>query len=275
MYRLFKPHPVLQTYIESYWSIQALEHPITLREQVFVDGRADVLFNFGAPYLRHPLHQPRADQLGFSNVDGQRDYPLVIVQEGHVNLVGIRFRPGGLTAFLRQPVDAVGNLTLEVQQVWGKAAYELEGRLFDARTSQQTTTLLDTFFLNQLHNTTSYQYIRYVAQEIEQQGGSLSIMALSRESGYSIRTVDRLFRRHYGTTPKFYARIVRFQRVLALLSRNSDLPLTQIALMCSYYDHAHLTHQFTAFTGASPDQYRDVLRARLQTPPPNLAQYFA
>lgn len=274
MYRMFRPHPALQPYIESYWTVRApAAQPMTLAEQVFVDGRADILFNFGVAYQRQPLHLPQPEHLGFSNLDGQRNYPLTIAQYGEINLIGVRFCTGGLAAFLPLPVGEVSNLTVDVSSVWGAAARELEGRLYEASSSVQTVTLLDDFFLKHLNPSLAYHHTRQLAQAIDEQKGSLPIQLLSRESGYSIRTIDRLFRQYYGMTPKFYARIVRFQRALALLSRHPDQYLTQIALLCGYYDHAHFTHQFAAFTGSAPDQYRDVLRARLPTPPPNLAQY--
>lgn len=274
MYCMFRPHEALQPYIESYWSVYATaDQPITLQEKVFVDGKADILFNFGVAYERRPLHQPQAEHLGFSNLDGQRDYPLTIAQHGEINLIGVRFRAGGLAAFLPMPITEVSNQTVDVSVVWGVAAHELEGRLFEAISSGQAMALLDNFFLKRLNLAQPYRYTRLLAEQIEAQGGGLSIQVLSRQSGYSVRTVDRLFRQYYGLTPKFYSRIVRFQRALALLSQNPDLHLTQIAMQCGYYDHAHFTHQFTAFTGSAPDPYRDVLRARLQTPPPNLAQY--
>lgn len=274
MYRMFRPHEALQAYIECYWAVCApTDHPITLREQVFVDGKADILFNFGVAYARHPLHLPQAEQLGYSNLDGQRDYPLIIAQQGAINLIGVRLRAGGLAAFLPIPMTEVGNQTVDVGLVWGGATRELEGRLYEAADSDVAVALLDTFFLKRLHPALPYQLTRRMAGQIEAGGSGLSIQSLSRESGYSIRTIDRLFRQYYGMTPKFYARIVRFQRALGLLSRQPELPLTQIAIQCGYYDHAHFTHQFTAFTGSPPDSYRKVLQARLPTPPPNLAQY--
>jgi uncharacterized protein YndB with AHSA1/START domain len=53
VYRLSQPAAALSAYIEHYWSVQAsAEAPLDLTVDVFVDARADLIFNFGAPYTR-------------------------------------------------------------------------------------------------------------------------------------------------------------------------------------------------------------------------------
>jgi AraC-like DNA-binding protein len=98
------------------------------------------------------------------------------------------------------------------------------------------------------------------------------ISAVSREVGYSIRTLDRLFKAVFGYSPKFHARIARFQRALACVGTPGDATLANIAAECGYYDQAHFTHEFNLFTGSSPAAYRTLIRARSDDPPPNLVQ---
>src|SRR5688572_32851803 len=100
MYQFALPALPLQPYIESYWFIRADEGgSLTLNESIFVDGRADILFNFGVAYERSDLTGSTGATLPFSNVDAPREYPVAIAQHGSVDLIGIRFRAGGLAAF--------------------------------------------------------------------------------------------------------------------------------------------------------------------------------
>ncbi|MGC5225288.1 hypothetical protein ACPW96_22195 [Micromonospora sp. DT81.3] len=53
MYRLHSPAEPLRPYIENYWFVShAPGEDVDLRVDVFVDVRADLIFNFEAPYRR-------------------------------------------------------------------------------------------------------------------------------------------------------------------------------------------------------------------------------
>jgi AraC family L-rhamnose operon transcriptional activator RhaR/AraC family L-rhamnose operon regulatory protein RhaS len=58
-----------------------------------------------------------------------------------------------------------------------------------------------------------------------------------------------------GRTPRDYIRHVRLEHAKASL-RNSDIPITRIALECGWCDHAHLSQVFRAVVGLTPSQYR-------------------
>lgn len=58
-----------------------------------------------------------------------------------------------------------------------------------------------------------------------------------------------------GRTPRDYIRHVRLEHAKASL-RNSNTPITQIALECGWCDHAHLSQVFRTVVGLTPSQYR-------------------
>lgn len=239
-----------------------------------MDGQADMLFNFGCAYTRRYLDASgRSDLLGMSNLDGQRDYPVGIVQQGDINLISVRFRPGGLAAFLPMPSSELSNQAIDVHIVFQAESRALENRLYDSTHDRAAQVkLLNDFFLRRLKVLSPYAFAMFLAREIDQSHGTIGIQALSDQVGYSIRTVDRLFRGSFGLSPKFYARIARFQRALKLLS-NQTTSLTDVTLTCGYYDQSHLTKEFSDFAGETPDQYRAHLLAKAAAPPPNLVQF--
>jgi AraC-like DNA-binding protein len=98
--------------------------------------------------------------------------------------------------------------------------------------------------------------VEAIAAQITVSGGDIGIHTLSAEFGYSIRTLDRHFQQVYGISPKFYARLVRFQRAVALITANPHHTLLDIVFTCGYFDQAHFTHDFKAFSGQSPNEYR-------------------
>ncbi|MBZ0280033.1 MAG: helix-turn-helix domain-containing protein [Anaerolineae bacterium] len=265
MYRFAAPHHLLQPYIDSYWFLRS-EQPFPLEEKIFVDGKADIIFNFGCGYQRGAMNVP------FSNLDAQRHRPVTIAQYGLIHLVGVRFKAGGLTAFLPMPMHEISDLHLDLPTAFGKSAQELENRLYDAALdTPQQVDLLDHFFLNRLALPPAYAWVFHTARRIENAMGNVQLAALSSEMGYSIRTVDRLFQHFFGMRPKFYARITRFHHALALLVRQPGL--ADVALTSGYYDQSHFSKDFAAFTGCTPRQYADYLTARSRTPAPNFVQF--
>ncbi len=259
MYHLRFPAPALQPYIESYWKVQTRPGESgVLHEQIYVDGQPDILFNFGCAYDRCGI------PITHGNVDGQRDYPVVIAQQGEINLIGVRFRPGGLAAFTRLPMHELANQVLDLRNGLAAGAESLEYQLYDSVDFDQQARLLDRFFLSRLHLTEAHQLTLHLARQIA--SGEVNIQLVSAEAGYSIRTVDRLFRQHLGLTPRLFARIQRFQAALRLLSGAGTLSFLQIALATGYYDQAHFTHDFSAFAGMTPSAFRQRLHVQKANP---------
>jgi hypothetical protein len=61
VYELRPPAGALRGHIEQYWFVRGDgPEPLDLRVDVFVDGRADLVFNFAAPYLREVIGQKRS-----------------------------------------------------------------------------------------------------------------------------------------------------------------------------------------------------------------------
>lgn len=276
MYRLAAPHSLLRPFIDNYWFFDALPgQSAVLEERIFVDARADLLFNFGCGYLRHSLADGGTkESLPRSNLDAQRRYPVLIEQCGDIHLVGVRFRAGGLAAFLPAPMYELSDLTLDVDSALGQAAGELEGRLYDAaRDSEMQTALLDDFFLKRLTLPPAYDFCHFIAGRIEAAGGDVRLERLAREAGYSLRSIDRFFRAAFGVSPKFYARIIRFQRALTTLARQPEANLPNLALACGYYDQPHFAKEFSAFAGEAPGRYVDYLQSKRAAPAPNLVHF--
>ncbi len=103
MYRLRPPAQPLRPYIENYWFVShEPDEDVDLRVEVFVDARADLIFNFETPYRREIIGGA-SSRHERSNLDAQRLVPIRILQRGAVRIVGVRFQLGGLAPFTRMP----------------------------------------------------------------------------------------------------------------------------------------------------------------------------
>jgi AraC-like DNA-binding protein len=84
---------------------------------------------------------------------------------------------------------------------------------------------------------------------------------LVHRSGYSHRRFIAIFEQAIGLSPKRYARLMRFQKLLAAFRTWPGRTLTELALLTGYSDQAHMTREFREFAGVTPMQYRRRLPA--------------
>src|SRR5665213_2241408 len=86
-YREFSPGPSLEGLVECFWSSTVTSASNASRfHRVLPDGCIDLLFDFTAVRDRR------------ATVVGTMSRPLTFTTTGQVDLLGVRFRPGGLSA---------------------------------------------------------------------------------------------------------------------------------------------------------------------------------
>jgi AraC-like DNA-binding protein len=83
----------------------------------------------------------------------------------------------------------------------------------------------------------------------------LTAESLAEIAGVSLRTLQRVFRERFDTTPMSWlmeARLLEAARVI----RAGDDPVTKIAYRVGFKDPSHFTRRFKARFGVSPNEYR-------------------
>ena len=79
---------------------------------------------------------------------------------------------------------------------------------------------------------------------------------VARKLGLSMRSVQRLARRHIGLTPLAVIRRYRLQEAAQRLRDDPTVTIAQVAADLGYADHAHLTTDFRTVLGLTPNRYR-------------------
>lgn len=273
MYRLAAPDPSLSAFIEHYWSVSPEPgREVELVVEVYVDARADLIFNFGAPYRRTRLGQAPVDY-AHSNLDAQRTYPITIEQKGQVEVTGVRFHPGGLAPFVAGSVARWTGATVALGESFGSEGLQLEHSLRASHQFEQRKRLLDEFFSRRLDLSPSYQTFAAMLASLRE-NPLLSLKTLAERFDLAPRTLTRSFQRHLGLAPSTYGRVLRFQQALLRLMDGPPGTLGQLAADCGYYDQAHFVKEFKPFSGGIPGRFRSYFPA--QAPDdfaPNLVAY--
>lgn len=204
----------------------------------------DVLFDFGS--------NPRQRV----SVVGTMTRPMTAGTTGKFDILGIRFRPGGLAAYLKLDAAEVVDERVELDSFCGSRVTYLWHRLGESALSDRVP-LLSEFLLKGLNVEGDVDpWVRYCVETIELERGDVRISELETKTGMSARQLERKFKREIGVSPKTFARIERFKAVMSFAEQCSQPDWAEVAADFGYSDQPHLVREFKSFAGCTPQQHR-------------------
>jgi AraC-like DNA-binding protein len=253
----FPARPPLDAYVELFWFVRG--RPDYEREKVLPNGVIELIFNLGQPHKVVDANDPTRSVSFFDAwLAGLQERFLVIQAHDDFDLIGIRFRPGGATPFLRFSPAELTNVVVETDCL-DRAAAELiaaaREQLRRAPTLQGRVVILEDLLCRRIdRDWAPHSAVRSVLRELRRPAPS-RIAALSQTARVSHKHLIDCFRTEVGTTPSVLLQIERFQRALRQVTRSSRVEWTDIAHASGYYDQAHMIRAFRRFAGATPSEY--------------------
>jgi len=246
-YREWTPPPGLQDQVEAVWALSGSAGDPGEPQRILPDGCAELILNFGDPVIQETGGRRVQPSLMFV---GQITGPLDIRPTGRVDLLGIRFRPGGAAALTPVPQHELVDRSVPLDDIARAAAGRLE-QVFDVddpteRMTRATRALEATLESRRTVVTDS-------ADAIVRMWGMIPVGVLAAGAGMGARQLERRFLDEVGVTPKRLARISRFQRVFHAIERQ-PAGWTRVAVDCGYYDSSHLVRDFREFAGDAPSR---------------------
>ncbi len=246
LYREHDPPPALAARVECLWTLRSAGAlPAPALNRVLPDGCIDLIFDFG--------EQPRGYAVGAMT----RAVPVRI--GGRVDLVGVRFRPGG--AALGIPAGELTDADAGVDEL---GLGGLCAPVLDAGSGLAAVPALAEVLAARFRG--APEPIAAAAWErLRSTAGALPVRELAAELGVGERRLQRIFHDHVGLTPKQAARVARLKAAISLMT-GPELPLGRVALRAGYYDQAHFNHEFARLAGVAPLLWRAERVASVQAP---------
>jgi AraC-like DNA-binding protein len=241
-YHEIRPRAPLNSFVECFWTLEG-DGPTVggSPERILPDGCVELVLNFGERFSQHTEGKRSLQPRHF--LVGQMSGPILISPTGTVQLLGIRFHPGGTLPFFRVPMTELTDRVVEL----GGVSTELERELLLAEKTQAIESVLLARLVRGNYDSSPLR----LAARIVSSAGLVSIDKLASEAGISSRQLERRFMRDVGVGPKLLSRILRFQQVFRAVER-VDPAWASIAVECGYYDQAHLIRDFNQFAGQTP-----------------------
>jgi len=168
-------------------------------------------------------------------------------------MVGVLFRPGGAFALSSAPGLHLQNAGVALDDLGLRDENPLADQLSRTDDSGHMLLALERWLVARMPRPTAEH--RMVTAAARWLAAGLPVGDVVDRIGMSRSRFVRLFGAHVGATPKQYASLIRFQRVVHGLAAGED-DLAQLALHCGYFDQAHLCHDFRKLSGRTPTAYR-------------------
>jgi AraC-like DNA-binding protein len=204
----------------------------------------DLLFDFKAVGTR------------LASVIGTMTRPITVTTTGAVDLLGVRFRPGGLPSFVDLDAAELTDADADLANFWTGAADEIWHRMAEATPADRLGILRKALACLANQKTQADPFIRHSVGKLEAARGGLRIDDLQKSTGLSTRQLERKFRRHVGISPKAFARVVRFKGAAAAALANPETPdWVALAGEFGFADQAHLVREFKTFSDLTPTFY--------------------
>lgn len=171
--------------------------------------------------------------------------------------LGTKFRPGAF-----EPFSAVGMCELTdsarpLVEVLGSEARALERDVLELGSGEERVRRVEAFLRRRLPEPDPAR-----DEAIRIAGSMLDLPAATRVEdvaaahGVSARTVQRLFRRYLGVTPKWVLQRYRLHAAAERIAAGADDP-ARLAQELGYFDQAHFTKHFKALVGRTPAEYAE------------------
>ena len=196
-----------------------------------------------------------------SFVAALHDTYALVEHDGYQHGLEVRLTPLGAHALFGLSMHELTNRVVELDDVLGRGADELVGRLWDEAGWEARFALLDSLIGARVADARPpSEGVAWAWRRLRQTRGRAAVGTLAAELGWSHRRLIARFREQVGMPPKTIGRLLRFENVSRALMGTPEPRLAEVAFDCGYYDQAHLNRDFRDFAGTTPGAF---LAARL------------
>lgn len=174
-----------------------------------------------------------------------------------VRLVGVHFKPWGLSPFVDLPSTELRDRWVPVDAVRERSLDRMRDRIAGATSRGEILQILEDEMRSRLVLAPSrgLELVNHTAGRLEASWGAVSVGALTDGAGVSGNHLATQFKSHVGVTPKRVARIYRFARLILSVDALQRVDWSELAQAAGYFDQAHFSKEFKDFTGHTPTAY--------------------
>ncbi|WP_299111539.1 AraC family transcriptional regulator [uncultured Winogradskyella sp.] len=255
LYKEFKVNNGLEAFIDCVWKDNHSSY-LEAGENSFLvvpDNTVELVFTSN-PIKRQAKSDNKSSCTVRSHLCGLKTKPQIVTLEGDV-LLSVRIKPYGLHPFTDVSLNETIDQSLNPEDIFGKEILNLEASLFNCKDELMQIKLIESFFSKKLIKHSNDEVFDFFIANILMHKGNINIKELSESVNISKKTIERIFLRKLGLTPKKYCRIVRLFYALKIPKPQNNFKFSSIAFDNGFYDQAHFIKEIKHYTGMTPKAY--------------------
>ena len=251
----------LKPYISSFWVYESASGvPATDARIIVPNGTAKILIPLKNPLIATIGRKTMMAKEHHIHLAGLNEKPTKITGDAKQTVtLGMQLTPKGLYRFFNLSMHETTDQLFTFEDIFGAWGARLQYMLANIESVQEKISSLQyalTYLLNK--NTKDYLLLDHAIDVINESHGMASIKELEKQTGYSKRYLDMLFKEHVGVSPKRLASIARFQIFYQLWAKGKSKTFFKDNLYTYYYDQSHFIKEFKRFTGFTPRIFADI-----------------
>ena len=244
-----KPSAALAPFVDHLWEKQVEDTGIIPYdiETIFPEDQTVLTYSLGKDYYRSHANTDHFKEINGIQLEGLHQAPNFYKHQPGIHIFGVKFRVGGLFAFLPSPISATNNESSAADTLLPDLPSLRLTNNFDERCET-----IEAYLLAHLIEKQAKKYLKLLLMLQELEGDSTSMPS-------SYKTLSRLFQEVIGISPKEYVQIKRINQSLALFASTKDIKSQDLADQLGYYDSAHFINEFKKYTGKTPKSLKNSL----------------
>lgn len=181
-----------------------------------------------------------------------RSHAVTLRPTGAFGVIIVCLRSEAASRIIAPPLKEFANTTIHLGDLFGASEVAMcDAMLAAARTSKERIAGIQSFLLRHLrpHDDNLANAIALHLRE----DPTMPIHCLATKLGFSARHLTREFSAAFGFSPKRFARLARFQKILA--ERRQRQSWADVAYACGLTDQSHLVREFQDIVGETPTAF--------------------
>ena len=244
------PAESLKKWIVCYWIVEADTEAPTI-EKIIPDGFTELIFHYGDT-CRTKISgewQVQSNTL----IAGQLTKYFYLENGSNAKMIAVKLMPAALTQLFGLKMHLLTDEILDADKINNASLNSLKNKLIPFADEAAAKQILDAHFSALIDGVKATPVTKAI-ETILASNGMISVDEIARAAAVGPRQLERLFKKYIGLTPKYYARIIKFNYIFELIKAGKT-SWSEIVYQSGYYDQSHFIKNFKAFTGEDPSAY--------------------
>ncbi len=224
----------LQDFCMCIWKMQSkkiLKEPIY--NYILPDACIDIIINF------------TKKEIIFSGFSKETE---ILTLSDKVDYLGVRLKPGAFYSIYKMEADKIMDKGISFAEL------EKEKSLNNILLcdEKERINIFRNYLEEKIKKVENQEFIKIV-DKLYDNPTEQTVVKITNKFDYNQRQLFRIFKKHYGISPKVLLNIIRLHFCLEHLLKNNE-KMVDIANMCGFYDQSHFIKEMKRYIGVSPIQ---------------------